>query len=76
VFRQPKRGFSLPLDRWFRGDNALLDLLAEPRTQQREHLAKGAIAAVLDQHRRGRANLGHGLYLLAAVELFLRCQQC
>ena len=76
VFRQPKRGFSLPLDRWFRGDNALLDLLAEPRTQQREHLAKGAIAAVLDQHRRGRANLGHGLYLLAAVELFLRCQRC
>lgn len=74
VFRQPKRGFSLPLDRWLRGDCALLDLLAEPRTQQREHLRKGAVAAVLDRHRRGRANLGHGLYLLAAMELFLRRQ--
>jgi asparagine synthase (glutamine-hydrolysing) len=74
VFRQPKRGFSLPLDRWFRGNCALLDLLAEPRTQQRAHLRKGAVAAVVDRHRRGHANLGHGLYLLAAMELFLRSQ--
>ena len=72
VFRLPKRGFSLPLDRWLRGTCALLDLLAEARTQQREHLRPGGVAAVVDRHRRGAANLGHGLYLLAAVELFLR----
>lgn len=72
VFRLPKRGFSLPLERWFRGPCALLDLLTEARTQQREHLRPGGVAAVVDRHRRGAANLGHGLYLLAAVELFLR----
>lgn len=72
VFRQPKRGFSLPLDRWFRAPTALLDLLAEPRSRQRAHLRPGGLATAIDRHRSGRANLGHSLYLLAAMEFFLR----
>ncbi len=74
VFRQPKRGFALPLDRWFRGELPWLDVLAEPRTRQRPHLRAGGIAAAVDRHRSGRSNLGHGLYLLLAYELFLRAQ--
>jgi asparagine synthase (glutamine-hydrolysing) len=74
VLHLPKRGFSLPLDRWFRGELPWLDLLAEPRTQQRPHLRPGGIARAVDLHRRGRVDLGHGLYLLVAVELFLRSQ--
>lgn len=72
VMRLPKHGFALPLDRWFRGELPWLDLLAEPRTQQRPHLRPGGIRRVVDLHRRGRADLGHGLYLLVAAELFLR----
>jgi asparagine synthase (glutamine-hydrolysing) len=72
VLALPKTGFALPLDRWFRGDLPWLDLLAEPRTRQRPHLRPGGIAQVVDRHRRGSADLGHGLYLLVAVELFLR----
>lgn len=72
VFRLPKRGFSLPLDRWFKTGNALLDVLADARTRQRDHLRPGGLALAIDRHRRGAANLGHGLYVLAAVELFLR----
>ncbi|HEX6809986.1 MAG TPA: asparagine synthase-related protein [Planctomycetota bacterium] len=72
VLRLPKHGFSLPLDRWFRTDLPWLDLLAEARTQQRPHLRQGGITAVVDRHRSGRSNLGHGLYLLVACELFLR----
>jgi asparagine synthase (glutamine-hydrolysing) len=75
VFRQPKRGFLLPLDRWFRGELPLLDLLAEPRTQQRSHLRRGGIATVVGRHRQGRSDLGRGLYLLAAYELFLRAAE-
>lgn len=75
VLRLPKRGFSLPLDRWFRGELPWLDLLAEPRTRQRPHLRPGGVAAVVDRHRRGRADLGHGLYLLVAYELFLRSRE-
>ncbi|MFN9703394.1 MAG: hypothetical protein ACK595_01075, partial [Planctomycetota bacterium] len=72
VLRLPKRGFALPLDRWFRGELPWLDLLAEPRTRQRPHLRPGGVAAAVDRHRRGAANLGHGLYLLVAAEVHLR----
>lgn len=72
VFTLPKRGFALPLDRWCRGDCLLLDVLADRSSQQRPHLRPGSLAAVVDRHRRGAADLGHGLYLLAAMELFLR----
>jgi len=75
VFRQPKRGFGLPLDTWFRGDLPWLDLLRERRTLAREHLRPGGVATAIDRHRNGAANLGHGLYLLVAHELFLRCQE-
>ncbi|MGB3969825.1 MAG: asparagine synthase C-terminal domain-containing protein, partial [Planctomycetota bacterium] len=72
VLRLPKTGFALPLDRWFRGDLPWLDLLREPTTCQRPHLRPGGIARAIDLHRRGRVDLGHGLYLLVACELFLR----
>jgi asparagine synthase (glutamine-hydrolysing) len=72
VVRLPKRGFALPLDRWFRGELPWLDLLAEARTRQRPHLRPGGVAAAVDRHRRGAANLGHGLFLLVAAELHLR----
>lgn len=74
VLRLPKTGFSLPLDRWFRGDLPWLDLLAEPRTRQRPHLLPGGVARAVDMHRASKADLGHGLYLLVAAELFLRTQ--
>ena len=72
VQRLPKVGFALPLDAWFRGDSPLLDLLADSRSQQRAHLRPGGLADAIDRHRRGRAKLGHGLYLLLAYELHLR----
>lgn len=73
VLQLPKRGFALPLDRWFRGELPWLDLLAEPRTRQRPHLRPGGVARAVDLHRRRSTDLGHGLYLLTAVELYLRC---
>jgi len=73
VLQLPKRGFGLPLDRWFRGELPWLDLLAEPKTQQRPHLRPGGVARAVDLHRRRSTDLGHGLYLLVAVELYLRC---
>ncbi len=74
VFRRPKQGFSLPLDRWFRGELPALDLLAETRSRQRPHLRPGGLAAAVDRHRRG-ARIGHGLYLLLALETWLRAAE-
>ncbi|MCU0863601.1 MAG: asparagine synthetase B [Planctomycetes bacterium] len=75
VLRLRKHGFALPLDRWFRGELPWLDLLAESRTRQRPHLRPGGVATAVDRHRAGRTDLGHGLYLLVAFELFLRWQE-
>lgn len=68
----PKRGFSLPLDTWFRGTLDALDVLAEPRSRNRTHLRPNGLAKAIDRHRSNRADLGHGLYLLYAYELHLR----
>ena len=68
----PKRGFSLPLDTWFRGTLDALDVLAEPRSRNRPHLRPNGLAKAIDRHRSNRADLGHGLYLLYAYELHLR----
>lgn len=75
VFAQHKRGFALPLDRWFRGPLPWLDLLADQRTQRRPHLRPGGVAALLDLHRRRRADLGRALYLVVAHELHLRARE-
>ena len=72
VTRLPKRGFSLPLDSWFRGEVDALDVLAEPRSRQRPHLRARGVEVAVDRHRSERADLGHGLYLLYAFELYLR----
>jgi len=75
VKQLPKFGFALPLDEWFRGDTACLDILMDSRSQKRAHLRPNGLARALDQHRRGRAQLGHALYLLLAYELHLRSNE-
>jgi asparagine synthase (glutamine-hydrolysing) len=72
VLEQRKLGFGLPLDRWLREDDWLPDLLRDRRTCERGHLRAEGLARMLDLHRRGRARLGHGLFLVAAYETWLR----
>lgn len=75
VLRARKRGFGLPLDRWLREDDRLCDLLRERRTLEREHLRPRGLSRMLDLHRRGAASLGHPLYAVAALELWLRWRE-
>ena len=67
-----KIGFGLPLDRWLRGDCSLTDLLRDRRTLEREHIDATGLTRMLDRHRSGALRVGHGLYLLAAYEVYLR----
>src|SRR5690606_8648617 len=71
-FAQRKRGFALPLDRWWREDDFLPDLLLERRTLERPHLIAAGLRRMLDAQRAGSVRLGHALYLLVAYELWLR----
>jgi asparagine synthase (glutamine-hydrolysing) len=75
VFAQRKRGFALPLDRWFRSALPWLDLLRDARTRQRDHVRGDALANAIDRHRRGAADLGRALYLVVAWELWLRSHE-
>ncbi len=75
VFAQRKRGFSLPLDRWFRGALPMLDLLRDVRTRQRPHLCATGLDRAIDLHRRGVADLGHALFLVVAFETWLRTEE-
>lgn len=71
--RQRKRGFAVPLDRWFAEDDFLADVLSDQRTVARAHLRADGLRAAIDRGRRDpRAGDGHALYLVAALELFDR----
>ena len=71
---RPKKGFGVPLDRWFRGELApLVDgMLCAPDARIAGHLSGAAVRAMADEHRRGAANHGHALWTLLTLETFLR----
>ncbi len=66
---QRKTGFAVPLDRWIREDDFLADVLLDRRTRDRDWIDADGLVHALDLHRRGRIRVGHGLYLIAALEL-------
>ncbi len=77
ILEQRKRGFGLPLDRWLRtaGGSLITDVLRDARTRQRPHVRAVGLDRMLDLHRAGRARLGHALYLVAAVEFYMRVRE-
>lgn len=73
---RPKRGFGVPLDRWFREDLAgYVDATLGAADARLTSLVRGdVVARILDQHRRGAARHGHVLWTLLTLEVFLRGQ--
>lgn len=74
ILHRSKRGFGVPLDRWFRDDlrSYTASTLGHPRSRLRERLSGPAIDALLAEHWSGRRNLGHTLWTLLTLEVFLR----
>jgi asparagine synthase (glutamine-hydrolysing) len=71
---RPKRGFGVPLDRWFRTDLAPLvqsTLLARD-CRCAEYVDGAAVRGMVERHQRGAASHGHALWTLLTLELFLR----
>jgi len=73
VLDRRKRGFGVPLDRWFRDDlkGYALDMLGE-RARVRRHLRPTALDRLLTEHVRGNGQHGHALWAILTLELFLR----
>lgn len=74
VLRRRKRGFAVPVDRWFRTDLAELvrARLTAPDARVKHHLNPTAVDAMVVEHMSANANHGHPLWALLTLELFLR----
>jgi asparagine synthase (glutamine-hydrolysing) len=73
ILARPKRGFGVPLDRWFREDlrpyaSAMLGQGARIRGRLNGH----AVDEILAEHQAGSANHGYAVWTLLTLELFLR----
>jgi asparagine synthase (glutamine-hydrolysing) len=71
---RPKHGFSVPLDKWFRGElkGVVTDVLRDPRTAARGWLDPEGVARTLAEHESGAAKHGTTLWGLMMLELWAR----
>ena len=74
ILHRPKVGFRLPLNEWFRHDlrHCLLDHLDAPDTRLRACCDGHELRRVISEHVDGRQNHEKLLWMLLALELFLR----
>lgn len=74
ILQRGKRGFGVPLDRWFREDlrSYVHSTLGASDARVKHHLAAGPIDAMLAAHAGGRSDHGQTLWMLLTLELFLR----
>jgi asparagine synthase (glutamine-hydrolysing) len=74
ITQRRKRGFGVPLDRWFREDLRLYlaDMLGSRHARVRAHLRPAVIDRLLHEHACGAKDHGQPLWLLLTLEVFLR----
>jgi asparagine synthase (glutamine-hydrolysing) len=73
ILKRPKRGFGVPLDRWFRTDLArYTDSMLGRGARVRAHLNGTELDRLLAEHRAGVRRHGHSLWTLLTLEIFLR----
>lgn len=74
ILTRPKVGFRLPLNEWFRHEmrDFVLDHLDAPDTRLRACCETGELRRLISEHLEGRQNHEKLLWMLLALELFLR----
>ena len=74
ILDRRKKGFGVPLDRWFRTDlKGYVDaMLGAPRARVRGHVDGAALDRMLAEHQSGVADHRHGIWALLTLEVFLR----
>ena len=77
ILTRGKRGFGVPLERWFRDDLGvyLHSKLGSSDARVKRHLAAGPIDALLAEHASGRRDHGQALWMLLTLEVFLRREE-
>ncbi len=72
--RRIKRGFSVPVGAWFRGQlrDLVHDVLLSPQALNRGYFRPEAVQALIEEHIQGRADHGYRLWALLMLELWHR----
>ena len=74
ILERPKRGFGVPLDRWFREDlrGYVGSTLGAPDARVKEHLVGPAVDQLITENDSSRRDHGEALWTLLTLEVFLR----
>jgi asparagine synthase (glutamine-hydrolysing) len=73
ILKRRKKGFGVPLDRWFRQDlEAYTSATLGREARLRDHVVPEALDGLLAEHASGARNHGHALWTLLTLELFLQ----
>ena len=74
VLHRPKRGFGVPLSRWFRRElkPMLHDVVLGPRARGRGYFEPATVERIVAEHESGRADHAHRLWALLMLELWHR----
>jgi asparagine synthase (glutamine-hydrolysing) len=74
VLTRPKRGFGVPLRRWFKEGMIgwAREILADPRSRQRGWTQSAEVDAMLRQHEEGSRDHAKRIWALVCLELWAR----
>jgi asparagine synthase (glutamine-hydrolysing) len=74
ILRRPKRGFGVPLDRWFREDlrGYVGSTLGAADARVKEHLVGAEVDRMIAEHDARVRDHGDALWTLLSLEVFLR----
>ena len=74
ILQRPKRGFGVPLDRWFREDlrSYVGSTLGARDARVKEHLVPDAVDRMIGEHDARVRDHGEALWTLLSLEVFLR----
>ena len=74
VLRQRKRGFAIPIQRWFRGrlGDHFREVVLGEYAYTAEYLNMEQVRGIFSAHCRGQADYGHHLWALLVFEHWLR----
>jgi len=73
ILNRRKRGFGVPLDRWFREDlNNYTQSMLGQDARVRGHVRTQALDRLLSEHSSGAASHGNALWTVLTLEIFLR----
>jgi asparagine synthase (glutamine-hydrolysing) len=74
IIDRPKKGFSVPLKQWFRGElrEMSADLLLDGRLGRRGYFKPGAVQRMLEEHWRGAHDWENQLWTLLMFESWHR----